>query len=141
MVDEIILIILGSTLIGTLEFGVYQAGEGYYSEDRYLIFRKTLEWVFRIGLGISLTFGFREWISINEFWLFVCGYHLMSSIFTKAIFYQLKRSVNREDYFHALCHSINGLFYISRNPIIDLYAFVRILLFVLGYIMLNYEYY
>jgi len=143
MVEQFAIILGASFFIGLITFIMYQGGEGYYGEDKFLITRKILGWTLRLVTGVALTFFYTTYISINEFCLFVCGYHFMTSFLSNATYFQLKRMINKEEFFHFFSHSINGILYIGsrRSAVIDLYAFIRILLFVLGYLMVNYEYY
>ena len=143
-----------SVVIGIIEYCIYEMGKGYYGEDKYLIIRKATAWILRIGMAICMTKIYTNPISVNEFWLFVFGYHFLSSLPTQGTYYQLKRWWGDEVLFHFFSHSINGLiwtgdYYLDadekqgkfRYPIIDLYAFIRILLGLLGFIMLTVEYY
>tara|TARA_A100001037_G_scaffold79513_1_gene71502 strand:+ start:3685 stop:4137 length:453 start_codon:yes stop_codon:yes gene_type:complete len=148
---ELLILIGVSIAIGCFSYVMYTMGDGYYGEDRMLISRKILIWIFRIALGVILTLNYKTYISPNELTLFICGYHLMSSIFVNGTYYQLKRWLGKEYVFHFFSHSINALIRkggFSFDPkaksmysYLDLYAFIRILLFVLGYLMVNYEYY
>ena len=152
MVDLGILIGV-SILIGCFSFLMYQLGDGYYGEDRMLISRKFVVWGFRIALAFTLSVLYTNPVSINERCLYICGYHFMSSFFSHATYYQLKRWFGGEVLFHFLCHSTNQLirssnFHLDEDTktksiyaYLDLYAFIRILLFILGYMMVNVKYY
>jgi len=149
---QILLLYIIGSIIGGLAYLFYVAGQGYYGEDRLLIVRKVITWGLRIGVSIGFTKLFTSPISINEFWLFVCAYHLLLSLPTHGTYYQLKRSLGGEKLFWFLSHSINGLLWTGkyhftsnggnvRYPLIDLYAFMRIVAGIFGFIMLSVEYY
>ena len=149
---QILLIYVLSFAIACIEYIIYVAGQGFYGEDRYLIARKCVAWGLRIAMSIIFASLFTNPISTNEFWLFVFGYHLLSSLPTQGAYYQLKRWWGGEKLFWFFSHSMNGLIWIGkyhfasdnknvRHPLIDLYAFLRIVAGIFGFIMLTVEYY
>jgi len=154
MVTEILILYAICVVIGIVEYCFYEIGEGNYGEDRLLVVRKFVTWSLRLGMSIVFAKVCTNPISINEFWLYVCGFHLLSSLPTQGTYYQLKRWFGGETIFHFFSHSINGLiwrgdYFLQTNekngklryPILDLYAFMRIVLGIFGWIMLNIEYY
>ncbi len=149
---QILLIYAISSVIGGIEYMFYVAGKGYYGEDKLMIVRKIVTWGLRIAMSIGFANLFTSPISVNEFWLYVCGYHLLSSLPTQGTYYQFKRTIGGEKLFWFLSHSINGLIWTGkfhfttqggqvRYPIIDLYAFLRIVAGIFGFIMLTVEHY
>ena len=150
-IQILLLYILGS-IVGGLEYMVYVAGKGYYGEDKYLIVRKGATWALRIAIGCGFASLFTDPISINEFWLYVMGYHFLLALPTQGTYYQFKRWMGGEKLFWFLSHSMNGLIWRGkfhftsgggklRYPILDLYAFVRICLGIVGWLVLTVEYY
>lgn len=149
---QIGLLFLLGAIIGGLEYMVYVAGQGYYGEDKHQVIRKGIAWGLRIAVGIGFASFFTNPISTNEFWLYVMAYHFMLALPTQGAYYQLKRSLGGEKLFWYFSHSINGLIWIGkfhftsdggklRYPILDLYAFIRIVLGVIGWLILTVEYY
>ena len=149
---QILLVYTLSMIIAGIEYMIYVAGSGYYGEDRYLVVRKGVAWSLRIAMSIIFTKLFTYPISTNEFWLFVCGYHLLSSLPTQGAYYQLKRWWGNEKLFWFFSHSRNGIIWTGkyhfvsdkkdlRYPILDLYAFFRIVAGIFGFIMLTVEHY
>jgi hypothetical protein len=149
---QILLVYTLSMIIAGIEYMIYVAGSGYYGEDRHLVLRKAVAWGLRIAMSIGFASLFTDPISTNEFWLYVFGYHLLSSLPTQGTYYQFKRWFGNEKLFWFFSHSRNGLiwkgkYYFTsdkkdlRFPILDLYAFLRILAGVFGFIMLTVEHF
>jgi len=149
---QIGLIFILGAIIGGLEYMVYLAGQGYYGEDKHQVVRKGIAWGLRIAVGIGFASFFTNPISTNEFWLYVMAYHFMLALPTQGAYYQLKRLLGGEKLFWYFSHSINGLIWIGkfhftsngkklRYPILDLYAFIRICLGIMGWLILTVEYY
>ena len=149
---QILLVYILSFGIAGVEYMIYVAGSGYYGEDRYLVARKGITWALRIAMSIAFTKLFTNPTSTNEFCLFVFAYHLLSSLPTQGAYYQLKRWFGNEKLFWFFSHSRNGLIWTGnyhfvsekkdlRYPLLDLYAFLRILAGIFGFIILTVEHY
>jgi hypothetical protein len=149
---QLILIYILGSIIGGLEYMIYMAGKGYYGEDKYQMIRKGVTWSLRLAIGIGLASLFSDPISTNEFCLYAMGYHLLLSLPTQGTYYQLKRWLGGEKLFWFFSHSINGLIWTGnlhftseggkiRYPLLDLYAFMRICLGIMGWLILTVEYY
>jgi len=130
---------LFNSIIGGVEYFLYNQ-QVIQQKESFLWVRKIILPFFKLMVAFIVAYFYTNYEFSNEIFINGFGVYFMGISFHKGVFFQLRRMGLAEEDFHFFSHSINSLIPIKNTTIIDLYAFGRLVLFLLGYSILYIPY-
>ena len=121
--------------MGVWEYFIYSKHITYTKENFRWLFKIILPFL-KVGIAFILLSYSLPLVPIQGIVVKSVGLYLMGLSFHKGIYFQLRRIRLSEEDFHFFSHSNYSLIPIKNITIIDIYAFSRIILFLVGYTIL-----
>jgi len=126
-------------LYGGVEY-IFYLQQQFNNNEIFLWGRKIILPFIKILISFIIAYTYSTYEFNNEIFINGFGIYFLGSIFQKGSFFQIRRLLLGEDEFHFFSHSINTLIGSGNITWIDVHAFGRILITILGYSILFIEY-